>query len=48
MDAGSYFSDVSAGLKNQEIRRALVFNGAASEEYIIQTLDLELEPGSDY
>ena len=28
-------------LKNQEKRRALVFNGATSEEYIIKTLDIE-------
>ncbi|GAI74571.1 unnamed protein product, partial [marine sediment metagenome] len=31
-------------LKNQEQRRALVFNGASSEEYIIKTLDIE--PGA--
>jgi hypothetical protein len=35
-------------IKNQESRRALVFNGASSEEYIIQTLDLDLETGADY
>jgi len=28
-------------LKNQEKRRALVFNGASAEEYIIQTLNVE-------
>lgn len=28
-------------LKNQEQRRALVFNGASAEEYIIKTLDVE-------
>ena len=31
-------------LKNQEKRRALVFNGASAEEYIIETLDVE--PGT--
>ncbi|MHA1460922.1 MAG: hypothetical protein ACTSO8_05515, partial [Promethearchaeota archaeon] len=28
-------------LKNQQKRRALVFNGASAEEYIIKTLDVK-------
>lgn len=35
-------------LKNQEPRRALVFNGASAEEYIIRTLNVEIEAGGDY
>ena len=35
-------------LKNQETRRTLVFNGATSEEYIIKTLDVDLEAGDEY
>jgi len=35
-------------LKNQEPRNALIFNGASAEEYIIKTLDVELEAGEVY
>jgi len=35
-------------LKNQEPRNALIFNGASAEEYIIKTLYVETEAGSDY
>jgi len=35
-------------LKNQEPRNALIFNGASAEEYIIKTLNVELEAGEVY